>query len=178
MQMLDPMSLTINQLRNGIKYWRGSTDWPSDFHNRYYEHDLAPKVAAVRTSGIFNQQWWSRFLPVLQDWQAVRPRSHAFLTSRARARFEALGATWAIAIGPHLADDIGGLKWDQIAAFPLLVAQIKDVESPVFTAKFCHCLAPRIFPVVDNRAVGNPLTNEVGAPLFGGFPMKCKLIAS
>jgi hypothetical protein len=97
------------------------------------------------------------------------------------------------------------LEWHQIAAFPTLVAEIKDVTSPVFTSKFCHFLAPRIFPVTDNKLMGLPfptyeayftagraewlgtdratqddliklLTHEVGEPLFGDFPMKCKLI--
>jgi hypothetical protein len=35
-------------------------------------------------------------------------------------------------------------------------AEIKDVTSPVFTSKFCHFLAPRIFPIVDNLPMGNP----------------------
>lgn len=92
-----------------------------------------------------------------------------------------------------------------MASFPSLAAEIKDVASPVFTSKFCHFLAPRIFPVVDNRAMGNPfetyrqyfvtgraewlgtdaatqdelirlLSQEVGAPLFDGYPTKCKVI--
>src|SRR5208282_653356 len=199
------MPLTIDQLRSGISYWRSSTGWPPDFHNHYYVHDLAPRLVGVRANGIFNQQWWNRFLPVLQDWQAVRPCSHAFLTSRAQARLESLTANWAATVAPHYADDISGVEWHQLAAFPSLVGEIKDVSSPVFTAKFCHCLAPRIFPVVDNQAVGNPfptyeayfraartewlstdsatqdelirlLTNEVRAPLFEGFPIKAKLI--
>jgi len=87
------MALTIDQLHNGICYWR-LEKFPPDFHNTYYERDLV----AVRANGVFNQQWWSRFLPVLQDWQAIRPCSHASLTSRAQARFEALSKTWTAVV--------------------------------------------------------------------------------
>jgi hypothetical protein len=43
-----------------------------------------------------------------------------------------------------------------VEAFPNEVAGIKPTKapSPVFTSKFCHFLLPRIFPVVDNAAVG------------------------
>lgn len=110
-------------------------------------------------------------------------------------------------IAPNLQQDIGTLEWGQIAVFPLLVTKVKPLKypSPVFTSKFCHFLAPRIFPIVDNKAMGNPfatyeayfttarlewlstdsatrtelvalLTQEIGAPVFSDFPMKCKLI--
>ena len=61
-----------------------------------------------------------------------------------------------MAIAPHLEADIEGVEWHQLSAFPRLVAEIKDVTSPVFCSKFCHFLAPRIFPVIDNAAMGAP----------------------
>jgi hypothetical protein len=193
------MPLTIEQLKQGINYWR-RTRWPKDFHNAHYRD-----LAAINPSGSFNQKWRDQFLPVLRAWRATRPRGSAFLTSRAQARFEALGEAWAATVAPHLEKDIGELEWHQIAAFPRLVAEIKDVRSPVFSSKFCHFLAPHIFPVVDNAAMGNLfgtyeayftaakaewretaaeiqaeltalLTQEVVGPFFSGFPMKCKLI--
>ncbi|SRR5712692_5048780 len=193
------MPLTIEQLKQGISYWRG-TKWPPDFHNADYQH-----LTKINPSGDFNQKWWDQFLPVLRAWRATRPRGSAFLTPRAQARFEALGEAWAATLAPHLEKDIGELEWHQIAAFPKLVAEIKDVPSPVFSSKFCHFLAPHIFPVVDNAAMGNPfrtyeayfttakaewretaaeiqaeltalLTQKIVHPLFSGFPMKCKLI--
>ena len=197
------MALTIDELRNGIKLWRSKKKWPQDFHNTFYEHDLA----VARSDGLFNDQWWNRFYPTLRDWVATRPKSRAFLTERARERFPALSERWAIAVAPHLDKDIAGLEWRQIAPFPLLVVEIKPlkVPKPVFTAKFCHFLAPQIFPVIDTEAMGSPfstygeyfeaarsewletnaaiqdriialLTDEVGAPLFSGFAMKSKLI--
>jgi hypothetical protein len=193
------MALTIEQLEQGVKYWRG-TKWRQDFHNAFYEH-----LTAIHPNGVFNQAWWERVLPILRAWRATRPRGGAFLTPRAHARFEALGEAWAQAVAPHIEDDIQGLEWRQIAAFPTLVGEIKNVASPVFSSELCHFLAPRIFPVVDNAAMGNPfptyeayftagraewldtdvatqnrlvdlLTKEVGHALFKGFPVKCKLI--
>jgi hypothetical protein len=194
------MALTVDQLRDGISYWRG-TDWGQDFQNSFYEYELA----RVQMNGQFNEQWWGQFLPILREWIATRPYPHAVISARARERFEALREAWATAVAPYLDNDIAELEWHQIEPFPLVVAEIKDVASPVFTSKFCHFLAPRIFPVVDNKAMGNPfptyeayfttgrrewletdratqdelvalLTKEIGAPLFGRFPMKCKLI--
>lgn len=92
------MGLTIDELRNGIKFWRSKTKWPQDFHNTFYEHDLA----VVGTNGLFNEQWWSRFYLLLQDWVATRPISRAVLTERARERFRALSERWAIAVAPHM----------------------------------------------------------------------------
>ena len=79
------------------------------------------------------------------------------------------------------------------------------MASPVFTSKFCHFLAPAIFPVVDNAAMGNPfstyeacfrtfraewlstdevtrqalvfrLTKLIDAPLVAGYPTKNKIV--
>jgi hypothetical protein len=55
------MSLTNNQLRNGISYWR-LEKFPPDFHNTFYERDLV----AVRANGAFNQEWWDRFFPLFK----------------------------------------------------------------------------------------------------------------
>ncbi len=197
------MSLTVEHLNSGIRYWR-TTKWPQDFHNDYYRHVL--EGVRVR-DGAFNTQWWERFYPILHDWVATRPKSRQFLTSRAQERFERLGKAWATLIEPRLQDDIANVEWRDIAAVPLLVAEIKPLKypSPVFTSKFCHFLAPRIFPVVDNKAMGNPfatyevyyttargewlstdsatraelinvLTQAIGAPVFSDFPLRCKVI--
>jgi hypothetical protein len=194
------MSLAINELRNGISYWR-SKNFPPDFHNGYYEHVLV----AVQANGAFNQKWWDRFFPILKSWKATRGTADLIITTWAQARFEGLSKAWAVAVAPHLGKDIAEVEWHQIAAFPAIVTEIKGVASPVFTSKFCHFLAPRLFPVTDNELLGLPyptyekhftasrtewlgtdsdtqnelirlLTNEIGKPLFSGFPMKCKLI--
>jgi hypothetical protein len=116
-----------------------------------------------------------------------------------------LSVTWDETVALNLNNDIANVEWQQIATFPALVAEIKDVKSPVFTSKFCHLLAPRIFPVVDNAAMGNPfptykcyyisgrdewletdpatqqalearLTEQIDVPLVENYPTKCKLI--
>lgn len=145
------------------------------------------------------------FLPVLRAWRATRPRGSAFLTSRARERFSALARAWALTVEPNLGGDIVSLEWPRVSAFPALVTEIKDVASPVFTSKFSHFLAPAIFPLVDNAAMGNPfstyeacfaayraewlatddailralvsrLTDLIKAPLADGYPTKIKVV--
>src|SRR5437879_12030124 len=126
------MGLTIDQLRNGISCWR-RRNWERDFENSFYEH----KLVDLRSNGLFNNEWWSGFYPVLQKWKATRTsvkgHGRAFLTSRAQARFTELNERWTKAIAPHLDKDIGGVEWRQIEVFPSLVAEIKDVPSQVFT---------------------------------------------
>lgn len=198
------MALTTQQLRDGIRYWREERPrWNQDFHNAFYR-DKLPGVQPI--NGAFDQVWWGRMWSLLQDWSATRRGGgRDAMSQRAHDRFEGLGEAWALAVSPHLDDDIEGLQWRQVAALPALAAQIKAVRSPVFTSKFCHFLAPRIFPIVDNAAMGNPyatyqeyftsaraewldtdgttredlaalLTQEVRDPVFARFPMKCKLV--
>jgi len=126
---------------------------PQDFHNCFYEHDLA----AVQVDGNFDPEWWDRFIRILHSWRATRPYSFNCLTARAQDRFAPMKKIWSVAVSPYLDNDVAGLEWHQIGAFPELVAEIKP--SPVFTAKFCHFLAPRIFPVIDNTAMHNPFRN-------------------
>jgi hypothetical protein len=101
--------------------------------------------------------WWTCFLSELTKWKATRGRGKTkeYLTQRASARFEALGRAWSTACAPYADSDISTVRWDQVAALPATAAEIKDVRSPVFTSKFCHFLLPQVYPVVDNRAMGN-----------------------
>ena len=85
------------------------------------------------------------------------------MTPRAQERFAALFRAWTQCVEPRLGGDIANVEWRDVAPFPALVAEIKDVASPVFASKFCHFLAPPIFPIVDNAAMGNPYaTYEAG----------------
>lgn len=105
--------------------------------------------------GNFDDSWWAGFLPELHCWRATRSRSGDFLTARARVRFAGMSQAWAAVVEPNLGSDIEGLQWADVSAFPAIVAEIKDVDSPVFAFKFCHFVAPRVFPLVDNAAMGN-----------------------
>ncbi len=142
---------------------------------------------------------------VLHAWRATRPRSGDYLTERARTRFASLSHAWTNAVRPHLGSDISSVQWGDLAAFPSVVAQIKNMEPPTFTAKFCRFLAPSLFPVVDGAAMGSPfptyeacfrayqrewrLTDErirqelslrmqelIGEPITEAFPIKNKVV--
>ena len=193
------MPFHINELNQGIEFWR-DTNWPQDFHNGFYQD-----MAEIRAHGLFNQQWWDAFLPILRQWRATRPRSSDYLTERAQNRFDALNGIWNYNIIPVIEEDIQTVEWAQIAPFVLLASEIKNVESPVFSSKLCHFLAPHIFPVIDNAAMGNPFdsyeeyfnsgkqewyetdndtkeellntfTNNIGPAIMPGYPLKCKII--
>ena len=193
------MSLARVEFDRGVEYWF-NVGWPRDFHSSFYR-----EMAAANPDGAFGDVWWAGFLPVLRAWRATRPRGSDYLTDRARHRFPALSQAWTSAVSPHLEVDFTSLEWRQIEAFPRVVAEIKDVGSPVFASKFCHFLAPAIFPIVDNAAMGNPystyadcfvayqkqwlLTNQhtrdelvsrlrvqIGEPLDDSFPIKNKIV--
>lgn len=194
------MSLRLAEFERGVAYWLEETDWPSDFHNTFYR-----EMAEANPRGSFDDAWWAGFLPVLRAWRATRPRGSDFLTPRARDRFNAMAQTWRTAVEPNLGGDIASVEWSQVWAFPVLVAEIKDVTSPVFASKFCHFLAPAVFPIVDNAAMGNPyptyaacfnayrsewfstdeatrqslatqLAHLIGASLDDGYPIKNKVV--
>jgi hypothetical protein len=146
------VSLTVEEFRAGVAYWK-TTPWPRDFHNDFYR-----QMAERNPNGNFNELWWKPFLKELNRWKATRGKgkTNAYLTCRARARFEALGQAWNSGCAPNLNNEISDVTWDQVAALADTAAEIKDVRSPVFTSKFCHFLLPQVFPVVDRRAMGNP----------------------
>ena len=188
-----------DQLNQGIEYWR-DTNWPQDFHNGFYQF-----IAEIRGHGLFNQQWWDAFLPILRRWRATRPRSSEYLTERAQNRFGALNNIWNQNVVQVIGEDIETIEWLHLAPLVLLASEIKNVQSPVFSSKLCHFLAPNIFPVIDNAAMGNPfdsyeeyfnagkqewhetdndtrdellniITDEIGPDIMPGYPLKCKLI--
>lgn len=143
------MSFHLEELNQGIAYWK-NTKWPQDFHNQFYQ-----EIAAIRQAhGLFNQGWWDAFLPILRQWRATRPRSSEYLTERAQDRFGDLNNIWNQDIVPVIEKDIETIEWKTIDRFVRLVAEIKNVQSPVWESKLCHFLAPHIFPVIDNVAMG------------------------
>lgn len=194
------MALTATQLDAGISHWR-TTRWPQDFHNEFYH-----RMQSGNPKGIFNEHWWQTFVLELSKWKALRPRSQEFVSRRAADRFEKLTQVWAeVMTEAVLRSDISEVEWSQVCSFPDLVEEIKGVDSPVFTSKFCHFLAPQIFPVIDNAAMGNPfytyehyyttgksewaetpaatqlqlvseLTRQMAETPIKAYPFKCKII--
>lgn len=145
------MALTIQEFENGVAYWKDQTTWPDDFHNRFYA-----RLAAESPNGQFTAAWWMPFLKHLTAWRANRPVSGATLTANALPALPALTAAWEQCCAPYLDLDIADVTWAQVSGFPAAVGPIKPGGSPVFTSKFCHFLAPQIFPVIDNEAMGIP----------------------
>lgn len=141
--------LTQRLLNAGIAAWR-STKWPQDFHEAFYK-----QRAGEPTLEEFDAAWIA-LSPHLRRWRATRPLSTSELSRRAKFLGKSLSAIWKDSVAPLKGFDISEVEWSRVSAFPDLVAEIKNVSSPVFTSKFCHFVAPRIFPVVDNAAMRNP----------------------
>jgi hypothetical protein len=145
--------LKSKELDDGIAFWKTRPKWPADLHNADYR-----RWYAQNPQGNFTLAWWGPFLSDLKGWIATRPATDTALTIRFTLLAGKLDATWAISFSTYIDRDITTVTWDQVKAFPDLVADIKPVSggSPVFPSKFCHFLLPKIFPVVDNEAMGNP----------------------
>lgn len=195
----------MQELADGVAFWRSRRVWPMDFHNSDYE-----RWHRENPHGEFTMEWWRPFLKTLRAWIATRPVSGEVLTIRFQERVSVLGEAWSSACEPYLDGDISTVTWEQVQAFPTVVAGIKPTltPSPVFTSKFCHFLLPRVFPVVDNEGLGNrwptfesyfrfvqeqwvateaavrnrlvseltTLIESTGSPVFAGFPMANKIV--
>jgi hypothetical protein len=144
-------SVAMQELADGVAFWRTRRSWPSDFHNADYE-----RWERENPHGDFTMAWWGPFLKTLQGWIATRPISGRVLTERFISAIPALGEAWQAACEPYVDRDIASVTWENVRAFPDVVSAIKPTlaPSPVFTSKFCHFLLPRVFPVVDNEALG------------------------
>lgn len=139
----------MREFAAGVQWWRTQTRWPRDFHNADYE-----VLATANPDGAFSDDWWAGFLPRLTSWVALRPISRVEVTGRLIANRDDLADAWRQVCAPLKDRDIAEVTWEQLRAFPDVVARLKPTRSPVFQSKFCHFLLPRVFPVVDNRAVG------------------------
>lgn len=161
------MTMTLQEFRLGLDKWPQS--WDRDFHNGYYA-----RLAAENPQGDFTSAWWQAFLPHLQAWRAIRPARREDVSRRVDLALVDLSDAWNEACAPYLDRDVEGVTWEQVGAFPDLVAHLKPSRSgngyclsPVFRAKFCHFLAPAIFPVVDNAMMGLPFGRSYEAHLAG-----------
>jgi len=139
----------LREFADGVAFWYAKR-WGDDFNNAEYE-----QWARANPHGHFTLEWWEGFLPTLHRWRATRPFSGAELTTRFRDGVAALNTAWQTSCAPYLGQDISTVTWEQVEAFPTEVANIKPTKSPVFTSKVCHFLLPKVFPVVDNEALGN-----------------------
>ncbi|TDB74338.1 hypothetical protein [Micromonospora sp. KC723] len=149
----------------GVRWWQTKTRWRNDFHNSAYV-----VLSAQNPNGDFRDDWWPDFLRRLTQWGALRPLSGVEVTRRLAANRDELASAWRQACAPVKDLDITGVAWEQVRAFPEVVARLKPTKygSPVFPSKFCHFLLPRIFPVFDNAAVGGSHTYETYFGLIKG----------
>lgn len=145
MQPIDPSDLSA-----GVTWWRTSTRWPADFHNHDYQ-----SLAATNPGGDFTDQWWGPFLRRLTRWLANRPYRASDITALFHQHREELASVWQRTCAPVIGQDITTVSWEQVAPFTDVVEKLKPTRrpSPVFISKFCHFLAPPIFPVTDNLAL-------------------------
>ncbi len=159
LEQADDMSGVLHELKDGIAHWRSALPWPCDFHNSEYK-----RWAEWNSREIITSETWEKFLcPELQKWKALRgiPGGNKnFFNERFEANQTSINAAWRILRAGCKDIDITGVDisapQSEVHAFYTAVAKIKDTKnhSPVFASKFCHFMAPNIFPVIDNKAIG------------------------
>ena len=147
-----PLKPTI--LRGGMCLWKSEFGFPDDFHNSLYS-DMAERKASIFVPKWDKEDWWHNILDELVGWKAHRPKSRKYLTRRARPRLDAIKRAAKTLQSARFADiSDTNASWKVCAPLFDKVGEIKDVPSPVFPAKMCHFIFPRIFPVADKAAIG------------------------
>ena len=147
--------LTANALRKGISRWKSPEfNFPRDFHDSFYR-EMAQTNASMLSPKGDKACWWDDTLDHLVGWKAHRPKSRKYLTRRARPRLDAIKRAAKKLQSARFTDiSDNNASWKLCAPLFDKAAEIKDVPSPVFPAKMCHFIFPRIFPVADKAAVG------------------------
>ncbi|MEV0453812.1 hypothetical protein [Catellatospora methionotrophica] len=147
MRPIDP-----EDFASGVAWWR-TRRWPWDFHNRDYR-----QMAAENPDGRFDAAWWATVQPRLTAWKALRPVPSHVVAAAVATNAAELARTWASSCRPYQDTDIAdpAVTWEAVRAFPDMVSHLKPTKtgSPVFPSKLCHFLLPKIFPVVDQLALG------------------------
>jgi hypothetical protein len=144
-------AITVDEFTAGAAWWQAGP-WPADFHNAFYR-----RLSPAGFDGRFTDTWWDGIRRELVRWQAIRPQRPADVTARLTASRTDLIGCWA-GLQPIIAGrDITDVTWEQVRPLPDLAATLKPTRRPrpVFTSKFCHFLAPAVFPVADQAAVGH-----------------------
>lgn len=156
---------TLKEFNRGADRW--FRQWPVDFHNKDYGdwHNW-------RSKHFLDEQWLEDFFPVLKGWGATSmgigekdPQKEAEkieeLKSHIKRNLKEFRFIWGRDIRPLIEKetDIEKVKLDQVKSFIKLAEEMKEElinsRSPVFASKFCHiCIAPQIFPIIDNKYVG------------------------
>lgn len=193
-------ALTMAEVDAGIRFWLAA-GWPADFH------DAAYRRFADENRDRFSAAWWEGFMePALIRWQALRGL-RGFTRARLRANFEAhadeMRQLWS-QLTEVVGDEIDNTEWEDVRTFTEVVAQLKPTTSPVLTSKFCHFQLPKVFPIVDNWAMGgsrsyaahfalvqgvwtatapktrrsliNRLRTEIGTGSYDGYPWTNKVV--
>jgi hypothetical protein len=143
------MIISLDNLKAGLKWWRKGK-FPQDIHNAEY-YDIYGKRQAGPTD-----KWWGVTVVRLGRWRAYRgprrPNTKADISELGKRRLAEVAGQYArlitiTGVEPSIAD----LCWEDAAPLFAIASEIKPA-SPVFAAKMCHFLFPRLFVVMDNLA--------------------------
>jgi aspartate aminotransferase len=141
------MKLSIENLNEGIKWWREGK-WPKDYLNHEY-YDIYKSRAAGLT-----ERWAEATLERLVRWKALRSskpgNTKAKFARLIEIRLPDLQTEYQRLL--EISGDepsIRSLAWQDISKLYETIAEMKD-GSPVFASKLGHFIFPNVFIVMDN----------------------------
>ena len=167
MDQNSPSETQIELFNAGLVWWTQESEWPSDLHNSQYR-----RLATYNGERFLSDGHRAYLINTLWEWKAYRGIK-GLTKEMVKAEFKTLHTEFKEALGAkqELFGDwsktIGDVQAKDIVLLVELAAELKwrpldgsIVESPVATSKLLHFLYPRIFPVTDELALGNPCGND------------------
>jgi hypothetical protein len=144
------MIISLDNLRAGLVWWRGTSGWGGDIANEDYAQIYSDRDAGITT------EWWDKTVSRLGKWRAYRgpkkPNTRLEITERGLRTLEEVATESARLLANVTSEpDIAHNDWESVA--PLYSLVIATKNSQVFASKMCHFLFPNLFIVMDNVAI-------------------------
>jgi hypothetical protein len=143
------MIISLNNLHNGICWWKKGKWAPDLLNAEYYD------IYNLRANGI-TKAWWATAVDWLSRWRAYRgstpPNTKAEILKSGYKILDKIRSEYTCLIGKSSEEpSITAMSWDDVATLFALAQSIKP-KSPVFAGKMCHFVFPKLFIVMDNLA--------------------------
>jgi len=148
----DSMKLSLENLKQGMKWWQQKSGWPGDYLNDEYY-----KIYQDCAGGL-TEQWLTVTVDRLAKWSATRSskpgNTKAKFLVLLKAKLPNFRTEYQRILDlQEIEPSINTVSWQDIDTLYRMMATTKN-GSPVFASKLGHFMFPNVFIVMDNRATG------------------------
>jgi hypothetical protein len=149
--------LTQEEFERGLSWWRENWPGETDIHNSMYR-----ELDGLREGTVFGEKWWTKAAEYLWEWRAFRTPIPGFtkrkIWERIESQKDAMNTVYGRDVLPLLQEggDFLTAPYEKLSNLFRLARTIKNSRSPVSSSKICHFLAPELYIVTDNVALGLP----------------------